>query len=261
HRVADIDPLLHSNFDIADFDNDYLPEFSHISLGGWDSDVDNQLHNLWLEDDSSDLSEVDNSAIGGDIKFIPGLTELASQETINRVLWSQQDVHVAHKRWTRSLEREDMYSQELGMAELFYLEASPAPLLPLPPIPELVEDKVPLSVNERLEIEATSHAMLHQLDAMTMFIGTVCTSAVPPEERNAWRQMAWELFTTTWRLSETMSVELAAAPTPLDLTSPAAFRASYVAVHTAQSEPQSGEPSSPARCRRPRGPRGQQRRN
>ncbi|KAF8235655.1 hypothetical protein L208DRAFT_1392072 [Tricholoma matsutake] len=154
-----------------------------------------------------------------------------------------------------------MYTQELGMAELFYPEASPAPLPPLPPIPELVEDKVPLSVNERLEIEATSHAMLHQLDAMTMFVGTVHTSAVPPAERNAWSQMAWELFTTTWRLSETMSAELAAALTPLDLTSPAGCWASYAAMHTAQSEPQSGEPSSPARHHRPRGPRGQQRRN
>ena len=154
-----------------------------------------------------------------------------------------------------------MYTQELGIAELFYPEASPAPLPPLPPIPELVEDEVPLSVNERLEIEATSHAMLHQLDAMTMFIGTVRTSAVPPAERNAWRQMAWELFTTTWRLSEMMSAELAAVPTPLDLTSPAAFRASYAALHTARSEPHSGEPSSPAQRRRPRGPRGQQRRN
>ncbi|KAF8235656.1 hypothetical protein L208DRAFT_1255979 [Tricholoma matsutake] len=168
HQVAHGDPLLYTNANFADFDDNYLPEFRHVSLSGWDSDVANQFHNLWAEDDSSDLPDDDDgSATGGDIDFIPGLTELASQETINRFLASQ---------------------------------------------------------------------------------------------RNAWRQMAWELFTTTWRLSEPMSAELAAAGLPLDLTSPAAFRASYAARQAAHAELHHGEPSSSSRRRRPRGPRAQQRR-
>ncbi|KAF8221610.1 hypothetical protein L208DRAFT_1326873, partial [Tricholoma matsutake] len=217
---------------------------------------------LWAGEDLSNPDDDDDEdcvAMQEALNYAKSSPKLASRQTIDHVLWAQ-DIHVAHKRWTRSLEREDMYTQELGIAELFYLEAFPTPLPPLPPIPELVEDEVPLSVNERLEIEATSHAMLHQLDTMTMFIGTVRTSTVPPAERNAWRQMAWELFTTTWRLSETipMSAELAAAGLPLDLTSPAAFRASSVARQAAHAELHHGEPSSSSRRRRPRGPRAQQ---
>ncbi|KAF8229204.1 CzcA-like protein [Tricholoma matsutake] len=275
HRVVHSDPLLHSNFDVADFNNDYLPEFGHISLGGWDSDVDNQLHNLWSEDDSSDLSEVDDSAISGDVKFIPGLTDLASQETINRVLWSQQ---VANDTSNLALELglEANNNRELSIAELLYPEGQQeqsVPPLPTSPgsssIPELVEDEPPLSRDERAELTATSHGFLHLLEAMTIFVGTIRVSAVPLTERNVWRQMAWELFTATWRLSETMSAELAAAimlaellaaATPLDLMSPAAFQASYAVMQAAQSEPHPGEPSSPVQRRRPRGPRAQQHR-
>ncbi|KAF8227995.1 hypothetical protein L208DRAFT_1490746, partial [Tricholoma matsutake] len=221
HRVAHSDPLLHTNFDVADFDDDYLPEFGHVSLRGWDADVDKQLHNLWSEDDSSDLSEVDDSASSGDVKFIPGLTELASQETINRMLWSQQ---VANNMSNLALELglEANNNWELGITELLYPEGQQeqsVPPLPTSPgssaIPELVEDEPPLSRDERAELTAASHGLLHLLEAMTIFISTVRVSTVPLTERNVWHQMAWELFTTTWRLSKPMSAELAAAGLPL----------------------------------------------
>ena len=128
-----------------------------------------------------------------------------------------------------------------------------------------MEDEVPLSRDQRLEIKATSDAMLHLLDMMTSFVGTVRVSAVPLNERNLWRQMAWDLFTTTWRFSESMMDSLRAASAPLDLTSPAAFQASYAAMQAAQSappaaEPPTEEPLSPERHRHPRGPRQQPRR-
>nr|BAB32467.1 CzcA-like protein [Tricholoma matsutake] len=267
HQAAHGDPLLYTNADFADFDDNYLPEFGHVSLSGWDSDVANQFHNLWAEDDSSDLPDDDDgSATGGDVEFIPGLTELASQETINRFLASQVIADEVHDL-ALELGLEANNNQELGIAELLYPEGQQeqsAPPLPTSPgssaIPELVEDEPPLSRDERVDITSTSHGFLHLLEAMTIFVGTVRVSAVPLIERNAWRQMAWELFTTTWRLSEPMSAELAAAGLPLDLTSPEAFRASYAARQAAHAELHHGEPSSSSRRRHPRGPRAQQRR-
>ncbi|KAF8219466.1 hypothetical protein L208DRAFT_1550138, partial [Tricholoma matsutake] len=264
HQAAHGDPLLHPSFDIADFEDNYLPEFGHVSLSGWDSDVANQFHNLWSEDDSSNLSDVDDSATGGNVEFIPGLTELALQETINRFLVSQQVATGMHDL-ALELGLDANNNQELGIAELLYPEGQQEqPVLPLPislgssAIPELVEDEPPLLRDERVEITAASHGFLHILEAMTIFVGTVRVSAVPLTERNVWRQMAWELFMATWQLSETMSAELAAAALPLNLTSPAAFRASYAAMQAAQAELQHGETSSPVQCRHPRGPRAQQ---
>ncbi|KAF8220070.1 hypothetical protein L208DRAFT_1543179, partial [Tricholoma matsutake] len=224
--------------DVQDYDTRFVQDESEVAAAL------KAARDLWAREDLSDPNDDDDDdslVMQEALIFAKGGPRLSSRKMIDRVRWAQ-GVDVKHRHWACSLPREDMYSQELGIAELLYLEASPAPLLPWPPIPELVEDEVPLSRDQRLEIEATSDAMLHLLDMMTSFVGTVRVSAVPLNDRNSWHQMAWELFTTTWQFSGSMMESLCMASAPLDLMSPAAFQASYAAMQAARSEPQSGNP-------------------